>query len=143
MQASSSKGKQVNSVALGLATLKNHGITLILLLAFTSPLWAGAPLPDIPKGKGEQCVEDTKIMRKNHMEMLFHQRDDTMRRGIRTKKHSLKECIACHVVNDSNNQAISVANPKHFCRECHDYAAVKIDCFDCHASKPARKQTGL
>jgi hypothetical protein len=61
-----------------------------------------------------------------------------MHRGIRTKKHSLKECIECHVVTDENHQPVSVANPKHFCRVCHDYASVSIDCFQCHASKPRK-----
>jgi hypothetical protein len=28
-----------------------------------------------------------------------------------------------------------------FCVSCHAYAAVKIDCFECHASKP--KQTAF
>lgn len=107
----------------------------------SAPSYADAPVPDIPKGKGDQCVENTEYMRKNHMGVLSHQRDETMRRGIRTKKHSLKECLACHVVKDDDKKPISVANPKHFCRECHDYAAVKIDCFDCHASKPLASNT--
>jgi len=117
----------------------------IMVSVMSVSVFAGAPMPDIPKGKGDKCVEDTQFMRESHMELLLHQRDDTLRRGIRTKKHSLKECIACHVVNDSNNQPISAANPKHFCRQCHDYTSVNIDCFDCHASKPGKKSasTGL
>lgn len=110
--------------------------TLLLLLFIAVPVMAGAPLPDIPKGKGENCVEDTALMRTNHMEMILHHRDETVHNGIRTKKHSLKECIECHAVYDENHQAVSVASPKHFCRTCHDYAAVSIDCFQCHASKP-------
>lgn len=108
----------------------------VLLIAMTMPVIAGVPMPDVPKGKGDQCVEDTDFMRKNHMELILHQRDETMYKGIRTKKHSLKECIECHAVKDESNQFVSVASPKHFCRACHDYAAVKIDCFECHASKP-------
>jgi len=117
----------------------------IMVSIISVSVFAGAPVPDIPKGKGDKCVEDTQFMRESHMDLLLHQRDDTLRRGIRTKKHSLKECIACHVVKDSNNQAISAANPKHFCRQCHDYASVNIDCFQCHASKPGKKSvsTGL
>ncbi|MCI0505684.1 MAG: hypothetical protein L0Z73_06185 [Gammaproteobacteria bacterium] len=103
---------------------------------------AGAPKPDIPKGKGDRCVEDTDYMRKNHMELLLHQRDETMYRGIRTKKHSLKECIDCHAVNDNTGQPVSHLDSKHFCVQCHEYASVKIDCFDCHASKPRAQQAG-
>jgi hypothetical protein len=31
---------------------------------------------------------------------------------------------------------VTVSSPQHFCRSCHDYAAVKVDCFECHASRP-------
>jgi len=120
------------------------GILLIPVLLATTIAVADVPTPDIPKpADAKQCVEDTKFMRTNHMELLLHQRDETTRRGIRTKKHSLKNCIACHVVKDASTMPVSAASPKHFCRECHDYAAVKIDCFECHASKPARKKSAL
>ena len=102
----------------------------------SEPATSRVPLPEISKGKGEQCVEDTDFMRRNHMDLLMHQRDDTMLQGIREKKHSLKECVNCHAVPGPDSMALTVASPKHFCRSCHDYAAVKIDCFDCHASRP-------
>jgi hypothetical protein len=83
--------------------------------------------------KGDKCVSDTNDMRRNHMKMLKHQRDDTMRKGIRTTQHSLKNCIECHV----NPKTNSVASSKDdFCMGCHTYAAVKLDCFECHSSKP-------
>lgn len=116
---------------------------LVGILLVSMPVFAAAPMPDIPKGKGDKCVEDTQFMRESHMNLLLHQRDDTLRRGIRTKKHSLMECLDCHVVKDSNNQPVSAASPKHFCRTCHDYASVNIDCFDCHASKPAKKSASI
>lgn len=95
-------------------------------------------LPNIPKAvKGEQCVEDTDFMRRNHMDLLMHQRDETMHRGIRTKKHSLRECLACHVVKGDDNQPVTAQDPKHFCSACHEFAAVKVDCFQCHASTPS------
>jgi hypothetical protein len=102
--------------------------------------FAGAPKPDIPKGKGDQCVEDTDYMRKNHMDVLLHQRDETVHLGIRTKKHALKECMECHAVYDANGQAVSHLNSKHFCVQCHEYTSVSIDCFDCHTSKPRAKK---
>ncbi len=121
--------------------MKRYGYPLFLLLALLltagTPALAGAPLPDIPEAiKGEQCVEDTEFMRRNHMELLEHQRDDTVRRGIRTKKHSLKNCFTCHVVKGDDGKAITVSDPRHFCRECHDYAAVQVDCWQCHVSTP-------
>lgn len=93
-------------------------------------------VPAPPKGKGNKCVADTEFMRRNHMTMLNHQRDDTVHDGIRTKQFSLKECIACHAVAGADARPVTIASPKHFCRGCHDYAAVKMDCFDCHASRP-------
>ena len=99
--------------------------------------YAAAPVPKPPKPEGkDRCVEDTQVMRKRHMEFLLHQRDETMYRGIRTKKYSLKNCINCHVVKGGDGNPVSAANPKHFCVQCHSYASVKIDCFECHASKP-------
>ena len=111
----------------------------ILCFAFFSVIAvAETPKPTIPQAvKGEQCVEPTEFMRRNHMELLMHQRDETMHQGIRSKKHSLKECLACHVVKDSRNQPVTAADARHFCSQCHQYAAVKIDCFQCHASTPA------
>ena len=95
-----------------------------------------ALLPVIPEGRGETCVEDTDFMRRNHMELLKHQRDETMLRGVRSEKYSLKECLGCHAVYGTDAVAVTVSNPDHFCRSCHDYAAVSIDCFQCHASRP-------
>ncbi len=94
------------------------------------------PIPSPPKGKGEQCVLETPFMRANHMNILLHQRDQTMQKGIRTKRFSLKECVACHAVPGDDGQPVSYEDPKNFCRVCHDYTAVRIDCFECHASKP-------
>lgn len=99
------------------------------------------PVPVIPLGKGDSCVEDTDFMRRNHMSLLTHQRDETMREGIRGKAHSLKECINCHVVNGPDAVPVTASSPDHFCRACHDYAAVKIDCFQCHASRPEAGDT--
>ena len=95
-----------------------------------------ATAPAIPRGRGDRCVADTEFMRRNHMTMLQHQRDATMREGIRSKQFSLSECIACHAVMGPDEKPVSIVNPNHFCRACHDYAAVSIDCFQCHASRP-------
>jgi len=102
----------------------------------TEPGTGGVPQPVIPRGQGETCVAETSYMRRNHMTLLRHQRDETMRQGIRGNPYSLAECIACHAVTGPDGQALTVDNPQHFCRSCHDYAAVNIDCFQCHASRP-------
>lgn len=89
-----------------------------------------------PKAGAEQCVETVENMRREHMMMIKHQRDDTMHRGIRTTKYSLVGCINCHVVADEQGNYPSAKSDQHFCTNCHAYAAVQIDCFQCHASKP-------
>jgi hypothetical protein len=89
--------------------------------------------------KGDQCVRDVEYMRRNHMKLLKHQRDETMHKGIRTTQYSLKNCIECHV----NPKTNSVASSKEdFCMGCHSYAAVKLDCFECHSSKPKAPVAG-
>lgn len=94
------------------------------------------PLPVHSKPKGDQCVEDTQLMRRNHMDLLQHQRDETMHQGIRTTRHSLKECINCHVTPGPDNKPVRIDSRDHFCNSCHSYAGVKIDCFQCHNTQP-------
>jgi hypothetical protein len=31
------------------------------------------------------------------------------------------------------------ASDTNFCQSCHTYAAVKLDCFECHTNKPQVK----
>jgi predicted CXXCH cytochrome family protein len=116
-------------------------VVLIFMLSLTATASATnnsgrVPMPAIPMGEGDHCVKDTDFMRRNHMDMLMHQRDETMIEGIRDKQYSLKECISCHAVYGPDSVPVTVADPQHFCRSCHDYAAVSIDCFQCHASRP-------
>lgn len=111
-------------------------IAAVLLFPSGSAGDSRVPLPPIPQGDGEQCVEPTGIMRRDHMNFLFHQRDLTVHDGIRSKRHSLTGCIACHAGRDSNGSPIRVDAPGQFCDSCHRYAAVTIDCFGCHAATP-------
>lgn len=89
------------------------------------------PLPAMQTYKGEKCVEPTEDMRRNHMNYILHQRDETVHKGIRTVKHSLKNCIDCH----ADPKTESVLGKDGFCESCHSYAAVRIDCFGCHSDK--------
>jgi len=119
-------------------------LVLGLLLAATLPAvaqtsaapsgasWGLQPL--VEKARGGECVADPAFMRRNHMKLLKHQRDDTLRGGIRGGKYSLKECVACHASQTSQSVNAEAGN---FCQSCHAFAAVKIDCFECHASKPS------
>ncbi len=94
------------------------------------------PSVNVNKDKAEKCVEPTGEMRRNHMNYILHQRDETMHQGIRTSKHSLKNCVECH----ADPKTGSVLGKDGFCATCHQYAAVTIDCFSCHTDK-AEKRT--
>ena len=92
-----------------------------------------APRLAVPGDAGGKCVEDTAFMRRNHMELLKHQRDRTVREGIRTTQHSLANCVTCH----AGKQTRRVTGSKDaFCEGCHSYAGVKLDCFECHSDRP-------
>lgn len=107
-------------------------VSLLLCLCIPA-VWAAesnTPKPDI--GKGGQCVKDTQWMRLNHMHLLKHQREETVRKGIRDDQDGLKSCVECHA---SLKDDSVLAREDSFCVACHRYEAVKIDCFECHASK--------
>ena len=149
--------------------MRRAGLLVVLLaasLAFAADEGGRTPKPVVERAsQGAQCVADPAFMRRNHMDLLKHQRDDTVRGGIRSAgppqaasspsggrreasrgpttlaKFSLKECIDCH----ASVKTASVAKAEtNFCVSCHSYAAVKIDCFECHTSKVrAVAQRGL
>jgi hypothetical protein len=94
-------------------------------------LVAAAALGDAPViriERGGACVAPVAEMRRDHMKMLFHQRDRTLRQGLRETRFSLKGCVECH----AGQKTGSVLGKEGFCASCHEYAAVKIDCFECH-----------
>ncbi len=107
-------------------------VTLLLCLCIPVAWAAEAYAPALDIGKGGQCVRDPQWMRKNHMHLLKHQRDEAVRKGIRSEQDSLKNCVECHASLSDNSVT---ARDDSFCVGCHRYEAVKIDCFECHASK--------
>ena len=114
-------------------------LVIASFLPFT--VQADSLLPVPPKAKKNyndktKCVETVEEMRKNHMSHIIDQRDDTLRRGIRTTQYSLKLCIDCHNAPAEDGKVASSKSKEHFCSTCHAYAAVQIDCFKCHADKP-------
>lgn len=100
----------------------------------------GATIGPVPPKAQGACVADKETMRRTHMTMLKHQRDMTVHEGVRGKPEGLTNCITCHAVKDEAGKFVSYHSPKHFCRSCHDYAAVSVDCFECHTSRPAAKE---
>jgi len=131
---------------------------LLLLLAVTGIALGGVSFaeqleispggnPIMFAGEAGECVEPTAVMRREHMDFLFQQRDKTMRHGIRAGDHALKKCVDCHedLKRDDQGQLsrrqgrpVPVNDPEvGFCQTCHQYAAVSIDCFQCHVATTA------
>jgi hypothetical protein len=84
----------------------------------------------------DACVEPTEYMRRYHMELIEHQRDATVHGGIRSTKHSLADCVACHVSTTAQGEVRPIQEKEQFCGACHAFAAVTMNCFGCHASVP-------
>ena len=95
---------------------------------------ASIPPKPVKAFKGKECVEPVDVMRREHMTYLYHQRDETVQGGIRGNKYSLRQCIECHAVPDK--MAGGERTVRAFCGDCHKFAAVTIDCFQCHTTKP-------
>ncbi len=110
-------------------------LSLLITLGGAANAGSLMPFPMIPKANGENVHEGVSI-RIEHMSLLMHQRDETTRKGIRPKNERLQACLTCHAVKGEDGHAVSYESPQHFCRTCHDYVAVKVDCFECHASRP-------
>ena len=106
---------------------------LAMAAVTTAAAGVNKPEPVIAQAKAEHCIKDDAYMIRHHPDMLKHQRDDTMRRGIRAGDASLKRCMECHA-----GEPVAGGHTKTDCDTCHAYASVKLDCWDCHAKKPAK-----
>ncbi len=121
-----------------------RGVGALVALALCACAAAGAlaadtaasrvPRPTVAIATPGKCVEDTPFMLRNHMELLKHHRDRTVHEGVRTTQHSLANCVNCHA---SPQTGRVTGSRDAFCEGCHRYAAVKLDCFECHADRPA------
>ena len=123
------------------SNLDRNSIAGLIALFLTFVLSAGNAVadvvtPEVPMGRGAQCVEPIEIMRRDHFEFIKHQRDQTVYHGIRGTRHSLAGCIDCHASKGTDGEFLPINAEGQFCQTCHTYAAVKIDCFTCHATVP-------
>lgn len=96
---------------------------------------------------GESCILPEAEMRRRHPDLLKHDRIQTLREGLRAQADpsnpgktkpldgSLKQCINCHAIK-ADDKYVRIDNDEHFCVSCHKYAAVTIDCFQCHRDIP-------
>ncbi|MDP3083242.1 MAG: hypothetical protein Q8N44_06075 [Rubrivivax sp.] len=124
-----------------LRRLAGHGAAALVLACAAAAAGAQVPAtatatatrPAIEPARGGECVADPAFMRRNHPELLKHQRNQTVHQGVRDPRASLKGCIECHASKASGSVAVAKTD---FCISCHSFVAVKVDCFECHASKP-------
>lgn len=100
----------------------------------------GVPLPELAKPKGERCVEDTAFMRRNHMNLLKHQRNEVVHKGAGQEKYSWQGCVECHAATHPAVDNGKTATLYPFCQQCHEYAAVRMDCLECHSDIPQAAQ---
>lgn len=123
--------------------LRQFAILVYALIGFSllpTSAMAETPFPTIrePSDASKKCIQPEAEMRRNHMKYILHERDETMHEGIRGEPESLANCINCHVEPDANGNIAGIESDKHFCHSCHEYAAVQIDCFQCHADRPQK-----
>ena len=120
-------------------------LVIKILLTFLLVFFSGSSITheniphNIDTSLAEKCVEPTEIMRAKHHIFVNQQGHDTVVKGIRTTKYSLKNCINCHVKPLADGNYPSIKSKEHFCSGCHIEAAAQVECFDCHASKPFKK----
>lgn len=108
---------------------------LALLSLFTLSACGPVPQPKVDIAQPGACIAPVEEMRRQHPEMLQHQRDLTVHAGIRGAKASLNGCIDCHAgTAGATRTAVNASGG--FCDSCHAYAGVKLDCFECHAGTP-------
>lgn len=107
----------------------------VLFACALAPAAADVPQPHFEVDKSTQCVAPPAEMRRTHMDLLKHRRDRTVHEGVRGGKTGLEACIDCH----AGRTGAVVGRPDAFCQACHAYAAVKLDCFECH--QPRRGAT--
>ncbi len=113
------------------------------LLALSAGALGASVVTEGSKAAGmASCVEPTDVMRRNHMEFLKHQRDETVHNGIRGAKHSLAACVDCHA-SVTGGVAKPINEKGQFCAGCHEFTAVSIDCFQCHRKVPQARDAAV
>jgi hypothetical protein len=121
------------------------GLAVFVVLA-TFPIWyklvagEGVPQPDREYPKNvPRCVEEGEWMVSNHMNLLRQWRDEVVRGDGQKKPYKSRDfgaehlksltrtCMECHSRKDMCD-----TNGDTSCTQCHNYANVEPECWDCH-----------
>jgi hypothetical protein len=117
-------------------------VAILLALAALQPIAARAagrvPQPQFEVDRSTTCVAPPQEIRRTHMELLKHRRDQTVRTGVRGGKTALETCIDCHAGKTTGSV---IGSPDAFCQSCHAYAGVQLDCFECHQARRGAAST--
>ncbi len=73
-------------------------------------------------------------MRRVHNDLLLTHQHEGVREGRQAPQRSLQGCVNCHAAPDQ--QHAQGGSEMAFCDSCHEYAAVSLECFQCHSSTP-------
>ncbi len=126
------------STGLGAAALAV--LVLLALFWLLRPAMPAAGPLDVAAAKAQgPCVAPPDEIRRSHPDLRRHQRDVTVREGVRGARASLAACVNCHatpVAGGATPVRSVLGGPQQFCQGCHTVAAVKLDCFECHATVP-------
>lgn len=129
-RAGSARRRPLGPVLAGLAVLS----LTWLVLAGTQ---VAPALPETAQASARgPCLLPAAEMRRRHMDRLLEARIQAVRAGQRDPAWSMEACVGCHVVSDAAGRPVDQTDARHFCRSCHDQAAVAIDCFSCHRATP-------
>lgn len=102
------------------------------LLSLAATAAGRVPQPRFDVDKATTCVAPRDEIRRTHMELLKHRRDQTVRAGMRGGKTSLETCIDCHA---GKTTGTVTGRADGFCQSCHAYVGVQLDCFECHQAR--------
>ena len=116
-------------------------VIFVAVVAF--PFWfnmgKAAPAPELvltERGKElnhGNCVMPTDYMKSEHMQLLDLWRHQVVRNAKRTFVNSSGQAFNMSI---SNTCLDCHANKAEFCDRCHDYASVRVYCWDCHIDNP-------
>lgn len=124
------------------------GVAALALLVLAAMFWLLRPavpaeastVLDVSAARAQgACVAPPEEIRRSHPDLLRHQRDVTVRQGVRGGQGSLEACVSCHatpVAGAAGPVRSVTGGPQQFCQGCHIQAAVQLDCFQCHAAVP-------
>ena len=113
------------------------------LAALATGVQSGSAVTPGSRAAGlDACVAPTAEMRRNHMDYLKHDRNDTVHKGIRDTRASLAACVDCHAAKNDAGDYMSINAAGQFCDKCHNYMAVSLACFQCHRKTPAGDVSG-